>query len=330
MTDYKKKPNIIKREEYKFGTKNLVEIFGKLGIPIAGKTKTGNPSISKDTINKFIREDSEETLIYEYEFIKYLHKYKIVSQLLNLFFKPMPEFIQEDGKVRSNFKNTGTVTSRLSSSKPNLQQLANPNKIVKTNVRECFIAPKGYKMISSDFSGQEIAVMAQISKDPTLVKSLNNGYDMHLAIANQFYDLGIPEECLKSTHEKYKEYKSKFKHQRSTAKSVTFGLAYGKSNFGFAKDFGISEEEAQKIIDDYFKGMPKLKEAIDNTHKELKEEGYVRTLVGRYRHFGTDLDEWELGRAQRQSFNFKVQSFAADMIRVAMTNVFKRKKKYPE
>jgi len=217
-------------------------------------------------------------------------------------------------------------------SHPNLQQLADPKKAdyKKINFREVFIAPQGYKMFSADYSGQEVAIMAQVSKDPTLVEALNGGMDMHLTIANQFYELGIPKECLNSTHPDYDKWKSKFKVERGRAKTITFGLAYGKGAYGFAKDFGISEDEAQKIVDDYFDGMPLLKKSIDDTHKEVKEYGYVRNLVGRYRRFTPNDEGYYPNMALRQSFNFKIQGFAADMIRTAAVNIWIRKHEFPQ
>ena len=330
MTDYKRKENYLKKYPFKFSTQNLIKIFQKMSIPIKAKTKKGTPSIGKETLNALIRTDEEGEYVYDHEFIKYLHKYKVVSQLYNLFFKKIPEFVQKDGKIRPNFKDTGTVTGRLSSSKFNVQQLAKPTSLTKVNVREVFIAPKGYKMFSLDYSGQEICVAAQLSKDETLVKSLNRGYDMHLTVANNTFKLGIPEEALSSTHPDYKSYKEKYGKKRSMAKSVTFGLLYGKTNVSFAKDFGITEDEAQKMIDDYYKGMPGVKDAIEKTHQELSTNGYVRSMTGRYRHFLKNWrDEYD-AKAYRQSFNFKIQSSSADMIRGASINVFKRKKKHPE
>jgi len=348
MTTFKKKENELRRYEFKFSTKLLVKIFLKLNIPVNAKTKTGSPSIGKETMNSLMKINSEGQLTSDYEFIRYLYKYKIITKLLSGFITPLPSFIQPDGRVRPNFKDTGAVTGRLSASDPNVQQLAKPlceycggkefknnNCIVcdtpmKYNLRSCFTVPKGYKMFSADYGGQEIAVMAQLSRDPTLVKSLKNGYDMHLAVANTFYNLDIPEDALSKDHPDYDKYKGKFKNQRSTAKSITFGLAYGKVAFGFAKDFGISEEEAQKLIDDYFRGMSKLKESIDNSHQELSANGYVKTLAGRKRRFEKNWKGEYDNKAYRQAFNFKIQSYSADMIRASSINVYRRKKKYPE
>jgi DNA polymerase-1 len=211
----------------------------RLGLKKVEETDSGAYSIGKTFLKHYESHD----------FVKILSKYKIASQLYKLFFKPLPEFVCGDGRVRSQFKDIGTKTGRLSCSNPNLQQLAKPNDKFPIETRACFIVPEGRMMITADYSGQEVAVMAEISRDETLVKALNNGYDMHLAVANSFYELGIPEEALSKKHPDFKKYKEKYDDIRSKAKTITFGLCYGKGAFGFSKDFGISEDEAQKLVE---------------------------------------------------------------------------------
>ena len=321
-----------------FGSsQQLIKIFGELNIPIVEVTDKGNLSVGKLTLmgNK------------DHPFVNLLIRYKIVTKLLEGFLEPLPFLVQSDGKVRPYFNDVGARTGRLACSKPNLQQLPKPKcyscggedivdgvcgsckELVKVNVRSVFTAPPGMKMFSVDYSGQEVAVMAQQSKDEGLLKILNKGYDMHLAIANQFYNLGVPEDCLMEDHPEYFYYRSKFSKERGNAKTITFGLAYGKSSFGFSKDFGISEVEAQAIVDDYFNGFPGLKKAIDDSHEEVKVNGFVRNLAGRYRHFTKEDWGGYSSSSLRQAFNFKIQGFSADMIRVASINVYRRKKYFP-
>jgi DNA polymerase I-like protein with 3'-5' exonuclease and polymerase domains len=271
-------------------------LFEDLGLEVVETTPSGQPKTGKITLAKYA----------DVPFVKLLSEYKGCEKLLTSFVEPLYGHIEVDGYTRPDFNDTGTRTGRLSCREPNLQQLADPKKAAykKINHRECYVAPKGYLMFSADYSGQEVAVMAQQSKDPTLVESLRNGYDMHLAIANKFYDLGIPAECLVSTHPDYESFKDKFKKERGMAKTITFGLAYGKGAFGFSKDFGISEDEAQKIVDDYFSGMPKLKESIDATHSEVKRKGVVSNLAGRKRHFAKNENGYYANASLRQAFNF--------------------------
>lgn len=306
-------------------TLQLIKIFNTLGIEITDKTPSGSPSVGVKTIQKHL----------DNPFVATLNKYKIAKKLYDAFISPSGQIalnIELDGKIRPSFRDTGTKTGRLSCSNPNLQQLPKPKEYSPVEVRKLFVAPKGYKMFSCDYSGQEVAVMAQQSKDETLVKALNNGYDMHLAIANQFYNLGIPEEVLSKKHPSYKECKKEHNKKRSLAKTITFGLAYGKGSYGFSKDFGITEDEAQKIVDDYFRGMPQLKESINNAHKEIEDHGQVTSMAGRIRHFDitADSDKWYVEKCKRQSFNFQIQGFSADMIRAAMVNVIVRKNNHPE
>ncbi len=302
-------------------------LFKDLGLPIIEQTKTGNPAVGKITM---------DALKDKHPFVGALYKYKIVQKLLSSYFEENAQImsnIDSDGRVRPHFIDTGTKTGRLACIQPNLQQLPKQNADLPIPSRAAFCVEGGNTMITADYSGQEIRVMAEISKDPTLVASLNKGYDMHLAIANQFYNLGIPEEALMETHNDYERYKKQFKGERTKAKTITFGLAYGKGAYGFAKDFGISEEEAQGIVDDYFKGMPGLRDAIERSHKEVEEYGYVTYLSGRRRRFDKiAMNGWEgySKKSLRQAFNASIQGFSADMMRMACNKIYLEKKKYPE
>lgn len=299
-------------------------LFEDLGLPIIERTESGAPSVGKLTL---------EQLQDKSKFVKLLHRYKIIQKLITAFFESIPEHICADGKVRPHFSDCGTVTGRLSCSQPNIQQLPKVRKDFTINVRDCFIADEGKTIFTADFSGQEIRVMAEISKEPTLVDSLIKGKDIHLAVANQFYNLNIPEEALYEDNKEYKFFKDKYKDERGKAKIITFGLCYGKGAYGFAKDFNISEDAAQLIVDRYFQNMPKLKRAIDLTHRELKDRGYVSTLVGRKRRFEkVRRDDWVgyVKHSYRQSFNHKIQGLSADMIRIAMNNVYREAELKPQ
>lgn len=298
-------------------------LFERLGLDVIERTEKGQAKTNSFTLERY----------KDHPFVSILIKYKIARKLYDAFVSPEGQIatnLEKDNKLRPHINDVGTRTGRLSSSSPNCQQLPRKKEYSPVEVRKLFVAPPGYRMFSVDYSGQEIAVAAQVSKDPTLIKSLCNGYDMHLAIANQFSNLNIPEECLNTEHPMYEQYKSQFKTERTHSKTITFGLLYGKEAYGFSKDFGITEEEAQKIVDEYFKGMPELKKAIEQTHQELSENGYVVNLAGRKRRFVANERGYYPGGAFRQSFNFKVQGYSADMIRAAMVTVYKNKVKYPE
>lgn len=299
-------------------------LFETLKLPIIEKTESGQPSVGKVTIQK---------LKGESPFVALLDRYKVIAKLISAFFESIPEHICSDGRVRPFLHDCGTVTGRLSASEPNIQQLPKVNKNFKVNVRDCFIANEGKEIFTADYNSQEIRIMAELSKDKTLIDALTKNKDIHLATANQFYKLNIPEEELFESGFNYEKYKEQFKVQRDRSKSILFGLAYGKQAYGFSHDFNISEAEAQVIVDKFFEGMPGLKQAIDKTHKELNDNGYVKSLTGRKRRFlKVTMNDWTgyLRYSFRQSFNFRIQSTAADMIRQAMINVRREAKKYPQ
>ncbi len=267
----------------------------------------------------------------KHPFVALLEKYKVAQKLLNAFFTPMPVYRDSDDRIRPHFNDCGTKTGRLSCSKPNLQQLPKVNKAFPIDTRSCFIVPEGKTMLTCDYSGQELRVLTQLTREPVLIDTFNKGKDMHLSTANDFFELGIIEEELFSTHPKCKEHKEKYYNERNKAKVINFGMAYGKGAYGFAKDFNISEDEAQKILDKYFAALPKVKEAIDSCHKSVRDNGFVVSMAMRRRRFkpkeGTNFYP---NAAFRQSFNFLIQGFSADMIRKAMIEVRKLGRSNPE
>jgi DNA polymerase I-like protein with 3'-5' exonuclease and polymerase domains len=213
---------------------------------------------------------------------------------------------------------------------PNMQQIPKSRDEFPIETRQCFTVPEGYSMISSDFSGQELRVTAHVSNEPGMIEAFEKNYDLHLSVANNVWNLGVPKEELQTNHVDYEKYKKQFKKQRDNAKAVSFGLIYGISAKGLKDQLNCSEEEAQNIMDDYFKTYFNLKKSIDNTHIQLKEKGYVKNLYGRYRHFQKNDKGYYDGRCYRQAFNFIIQSSSSDMLRCAMNNVFKISKQHPE
>ena len=292
--------------------KQLADLLIKLGVKLTEKTKPtkvhpkGLYSTAAGVLNK---------VADQHEFIKLLLEYRSVNSLMVKFLKPLPEHAQVDGRIRCNFHNTVAVTGRLSSSKPNLQQLPKDNT-GPLPLRQVIIPPKGYKLVCADYSGQELRVLAHVSHDPAMIQAFNDGKDVHLMIANVFFELGIPPEELVESHPNYKEHRKKFKAQRDQIKTVNFGLAYGKTAFGFSKDWNMPVEKAQAFIDSYFARFPKLKEAMDKCADELKAHKQVSTILGRVRRF-----KHITNRAIRQAFNHLIQSTSADLVKTAAANV---------
>ena len=303
---------------------HLIDIIvNRLGLTIKEKTNKGGLSVGAKTLSN---------LKGKHKFIDMLIQYKIIQKLLTSFFRPLPNFVHSN-LIRPSYRDTGTVTGRLSCSSPNLQQLPKKRKEFPVDTRACFVAPEGYKMITCDYSGQELRILAHITQSSTLMDSFNKGKDLHLSTANDFYELNIPEEALYTKHKDNSKYKEKYYTERSNAKIINFGIAYGKGKFGFAKDFDITEDEAQLILDKYFGTLPAVKNAIEACHKQVDNKGQVSTIVGRTRHFKKIEKNGWVGypkAAYRKSFNFLIQGFASDMIRIAGIKCRELSLKHPE
>ncbi len=256
-----------------------------------------------------------EGLKDQHPFFGQLLHYRNVEKLANSFFEKLPECIDPDGRIRAHFNNTVAVTGRLSSSDPNMQQL--PKKgTQEANVRSTLIAPKGKVLIGGDWSGQELRVLAEVTRDLTMIDAFIKGQDLHLAIANEMNGLGIPDSHLYEKHPKYESTKTQFKDERDKIKTVNFGLAYGKTAYGFSKDWNVPEEEAQKIIDKYFDKFPRIRGAIGDTQRLVCRNKYVSNLFGRRRRF-----KQISKRAFRQAFNFLIQGASADMFKLGAVAV---------
>jgi DNA polymerase-1 len=296
-------------------------LFNKLKLKSVGKTESGKDKTGVEAMN---------SLKGQHPFVDTLIKYKIAQKLLNAFLIPMPSFIDEYGRIHPNFKDVGTVTGRLSCRDPNLQQLPKSKEDFPVDVRGFFIPSKGCKMISIDYSQQEIRIMTHLSKDDTLIKIINEDGDLHLINANNVFNLGIPQEELFAGHPNFESHKKKFKAMRDKGKIFSFGIAYGMGAHKLSRDFKVSMDEAEKLLDNFFKGFPKLKKAIDKTHYEAESELKVTTMFGRKRRFSRN--EWGKldNKALRQSFNFLIQSTGADLIRLASNKLYQYSKDYPE
>lgn len=283
-------------------------LFGQMGLRPIETTDSGKASVGKATIVAYKK---------EVKFVELLDKYKAAEKLLNAFFAPMNNYIDSDGRIRPHYNDCGTATGRLSCSEPNLQQLPKENKALGISTRSCFIAPPGKRLIALDYSQQELRIMAQLCKDNNLIKIINEGGDIHLINANNVFSLGIAEEKLYSNHPDYNEIKDAYKKDRDKGKIFSFGVSYGMGEHKLSRDFKVSIEEAKVLLDKFFKGFPKLKQSMEETHRKAENNMYVSTYTGRRRRF--EKNQWGKldSKALRQSFNFLIQSIGADLIRVA-------------
>ena len=293
-------------------SKQLISVIKKLGLTLTVKTDKGNLACDVHVL---------KSLQGKHPFIDLLLEYRNLRDLCNKFLTPLPSYINSDGRIRTEFGNI-LVTGRLCSSNPNLQQLPKRDKF---NLRSCFVAPQRKKLITVDFAGQELRVLACESQDPTMLEAFKGGQDLHLVTANKFFDLKIPEECLFTGHPDYEIYKEKFKKERDKAKTINFGISYGKTPQGFASDWNISFAEAATFVENYFKAFPKVQEAIENCKWCVKKYGFSTTFAGRKRHL-----KEHTNRAFRQAFNFIIQGTSADQMKSAANAVLRLFKKNPE
>ena len=282
-------------------SQQLVDIMtNKLGLEITELTDKGNPSTGAESIQK---------LRGQHPFIDLLEKYRIANKMYSSFVEPLPRHIDGDERVRTSFGRT--TTGRLRSSDPNLQQLPNVNPLYPIDFRKCVIAPEGKTLIVADYSGQELRVLAEVSHDKNMINAFLKGKDLHLATANKVFKLGIPEECLYTSHPDYLEYRKKYKDKRHIGKNgINFPIVYGTTPYGRAKDLNISEELAEEYIDGFFELYPDIKKAIERCGETLKFQHYVTTLAGRRRRFPGQL----VSKNFRQAFNFLIQGYSADMV----------------
>lgn len=315
------KPTVVSSINFNSSHQIAKILFDKLKLEIVERTPSGAPAVGKVTLMK---------LKGKHIFVDLLTKYKAIQKLLTAFFEPLPNFIDGDGAVRPEFRDVGTATGRLSCSKPNLQQLPNKTKLVDADTRACFIARPGKKMIAIDYSQQELRVMAQLSQDPKLLKIINDGGDLHLINANNVFDLGIPEEKCFKQHKEYATIKKHYKTERNNGKVFSFGIPYGMGEHKLSRDFNVSIEEAKVLLDKFFDGFPQLKLAIDKVHKEVAKNLMVTSYAGRRRRFTKDDNGRVDFKAFRQSFNFLIQSYGADLIRSACNIIHSHAKARPE
>lgn len=280
--------------------KQLQEIlFGKLNMPITQKTPTGQASTSEDVL---------QDLAYEYELPGVILTYRSLSKLKSTYTDRLPEQIsQKTGRVHTSYHQAIVPTGRLSSSDPNLQNIPIRSEEGK-KIREAFIAPPGSKILAADYSQVELRIMAHLSQDEALLAAFKANLDVHRATASEVF--AVPLEQVTSD-------------ERRHAKAINFGLMYGMSAFGLAKQLSISREAAQSYIDTYFKRYPGVKAYMDRTRASAHQLGYVETLYGR-RLYLPDIHNRKVSlvrSAERAAINGPLQGSSADIIKRAMISI---------
>jgi DNA polymerase-1 len=280
--------------------KQLQEIlFDKLGLPVIRKTPTGQPSTAEDVLQE---------LAAEYELPGLILEYRSLSKLKSTYTDKLPEQINpRTGRVHTSYHQAVAATGRLSSSDPNLQNIP-----IRTpqgrRIREAFIAPKGWLIMACDYSQIELRIMAHLSADPGLLEAFRNDVDVHQATASEVFN--VPYEEVDSNH-------------RRAAKAINFGLMYGMSAFGLARQLNIGRAEAQAYMDTYFLRYPGVQQFMEDTRASARDRGYVETLFGR-RLYLPDIKASNMQRrqgAERAAINAPMQGTAADIIKRAMISV---------
>lgn len=293
----------IAEQEFNIGSpKQLQEIlFEKLGLPVISKTPKGQPSTAESVLQE---------LANDYPLPKRILEYRSLSKLKSTYADKLPKLVSaSSGRVHTSYHQAVAATGRLSSSDPNLQNIP-----VRTEegrrIRQAFIADDGYKIVAADYSQIELRIMAHLSADKGLVNAFSKGLDVHSATAAEVFAVA-PDKVTKD--------------QRRSAKAINFGLIYGMSAFGLAKQLDIGRNEAQDYVDLYFKRYPGVKEYMDQTRLIAKEQGYVETVFGRRLYLPEINARNGMRRqyAERTAINAPMQGTAADIIKRAMIELDK-------
>ena len=280
--------------------KQLQEIFfEKQGLPVLKKTPGGKPSTAEPVLVDLARDYELPALILEY---------RGLAKLKSTYTDKLPKDINTDsGRVHTSYHQAVTATGRLSSSDPNLQNI--PIKTAQgRKVRAAFVAPEGKKILAADYSQIELRIMGHLSGDDGLLQAFSEGLDVHSFTASEVFNV---------------EIQSVTEDQRRSAKAINFGLIYGMSAFGLAKQLDISRALAQDYIDSYFSRYPKVLDYMEQTKEQASKLGYVETVFGR-RLYLPEINAKQVMRrqaAERTAINAPMQGTAADIIKKAMLEV---------
>lgn len=279
-----------------------VILFEKIGLPVVKKTKTG---YSTDV-------EVLEKLSKKHEIADYILKYRSLNKLISTYLDGILEYIMDDGRVRTSFKQMITATGRLSSVDPNLQNIPIRSEEGK-NIRKVFVADKNKVFIDADYSQIELRVLAHLSKDSVMIDSFKNDLDIHYKTASEVFGVPINEVT---------------DNQRRSAKAVNFGIVYGISDYGLSKDLNITRNEAKQYIDGYLNTYPSIKSYMEEIVNKAKKDGFVTTILDRKRYIpeinSKNFNIRSFG--ERIALNTPIQGSAADIIKLAMIKVYERLK----
>ncbi len=287
--------------EFNLGsTRQLQQIlYEKLGLPVIRKTPGGAPSTAEPVLAE---------LAHDYPLPRIIMDYRSLAKLKSPYTDTLPRQIDPDtGRIHTSYHQAVAATGRLSSSEPNLQNI--PIRSAQgRRIRQAFVAPKGRVLLAADYSQIELRIMAHLSADAGLLAAFADGLDVHRATAAEVFGVDLADVSA---------------DQRRNAKAINFGLIYGMSAFGLARQLGIARGEAQAYIERYFERYPGVREYMDRTRAQAREQGYVETLFGRRLYLPEIRVQNQQRRqaAERTAINAPMQGSAADIIKRAMIDL---------
>ncbi len=291
--------------EFNIGSpKQVGEILSDLHIDIGRKTSTGRVSTSKAVL---------EELAQQFELPRLIIDYRELDKLKSVYTDALPQQIATDGRIHCQLNQTVAATGRLSSSDPNLQNIPIRSEMGR-RIRRAFVAEKGNKIISADYSQLELRLLAHITQDPVMLEAFQKGDDIHARTARLVFGAKTDEEL---------------KEARRFAKIVNFAIAYAIEPWGLSQRVGISRQEAKKVIEDYYNTYKGVRRYMEEVPIRAREHGYVRSIYGRIRPLPgiTDRNANIRKAAEREAINMPIQGTASDIVKIAMLKVdeeFKR------
>jgi len=302
MADLEQRAYALAGEEFNLGSpKQLGAIlYDKLGMPVLSKTAKGQPSTAEAVLDELAEQG--------YPLPEVLMQYRSLSKLKSTYTDKLPGQINpRTGRIHTSYQQAVAATGRLSSSDPNLQNI--PIRTAEgRRIRQAFVASPGYKLLAADYSQIELRIMAHLAKDEGLLHAFRNDLDVHRATAAEVFSVALEEVTT---------------DQRRSAKAINFGLIYGMSAFGLAKQIGVDRKQSQDYIDRYFARYPGVLAYMERTRAQAAEQGFVETLFGR-RLYLPDINAKNPALrkgAERTAINAPMQGTAADIIKRAMVNV---------
>jgi DNA polymerase-1 len=308
ISTFTKKIFQITEQEFNLNSpKQLAKVlFEDMKLPVIKKTPKGAPSTDGFVLDELSK---------EYEVANYILKYREYEKIRSTYIDGLKNEITSDNRIHTTYNLFGTTTGRLSSEKPNLQNIPNKTDIGQ-KIREFFIADNNHEFIISDYSQIELRVLAHLSSDTNMINILKSqDADIHTETASRIFDVKI---------------ESVTKDMRRKAKEVNFGLIYGMEAFGLSKSLNVSKKEAQDLIDSYFAQFPKIKGYLDRIVSDAEKNGYTKTLYGRKRYIKElSSSNFQLkAMGKRIAMNAPIQGTAADIMKIAMLGVQEKTLKY--